>query len=59
MACQHRLWVIGRHDRAFRSDQALLWCYVCGALRRESWRRWIKPTGDPKNNPHDLVRLKP
>lgn len=57
-----------RHERhswllSGGGGRTLEWCYVCGALRPlhevpgthilEPSGKWLRPTGDPDNNPFD------
>ncbi len=53
--CRHRsTWVLACRDTVING--AWLWCYACGALRREDWKRWVKPTGDPNDNPWERAK---
>ncbi len=58
--CRHgsNSWIIG-------GSSPSEWCYVCGAYRGLRYNgpssvtprtRWIKPTGDPENNPYEQTK---
>lgn len=42
-----------RHEASmwFICGGALAWCYQCGAIRFQSHKRWLRPTGPGGMNP--------